>query len=90
MGNEGPEPNSSSALLPNTKPYLPVDEAHQDIGSIADKVCNTAEITNCTLNPDRKRILEDVQSKIAQRQNTASSLYFVPQWLFDEALQKKV
>lgn len=95
IGNESiaddePEPNSSIALVSSAKQNMPADKACQDIGTIADKVCNTAEITNCTLKSDRGRIVQDIQFKIGQHQVTAKSLEFVPQWLIEEALEKEM
>lgn len=88
--HDEPDPNSSTALLSSAKQDVPADKASQDIGTISDKACSTAEVTSCTHKSYRGRILQYIQSKVGQRQVTATSLEFVPQWLLDEELQKEM
>lgn len=91
--------NNTAALMSSTTNALGADNAdkgnivspeQQDIGSIAEKVQIMDNIDGVTLESQKQSLLENIKSKIGQRQVTSSELEFAPPWLLNDALQAEL
>lgn len=75
---------------PNCDNMTTSSPAEMDIGTLARNVQNMADVNGHALSSQKQNILAAVKSRVKQRQVTASTLEFAPQWLLDEALQAEI
>lgn len=71
------------AAPPHLSPY-------KDIGFISERIPEQKNIDGLELQSNRQMVLRHMRDQIGSKQVTIGSLEFVPEWIFQEDMQKEL
>lgn len=69
---------------------LPRHPLLQDMGTLANAVKSTGDVSGYELQSEKQRLLETINMDIGTKQVTATELQFSPDWILEEAIQLEI